>query len=384
MLQSVVVLDLSLQLPGPYATMLLASLGAEVIKVEPPGGDPARELDPRMFEIVNRGKGLLCLDLKRVAGERILRRLAESADVLVEGFRPGVAARLGFEWDRMKRLNARLIYCALSGYGQEGPMAAVPAHDINFLASSGALGLEPTGPRPIGTPNADLAAGTTAAFAVTAALFERERTGRGQYIDLAIADIATAWALVKSGPSTGASVEAAYGIFETRDAHRVAVAVIEDAHWHRLCSSLGWGDWRDDPRFSSHERRQAVAQVVQERLAAQISRRSLHDFLALADSFDLPITAVLESHEDVARTEQAAVRQLVDSRGYPRPPVISSESQHAATVGLGAPGADGIAILRRFGFSDAAIRDGQASGALLGTPAAASALEDVPSGSGGG
>ncbi len=135
------VLDLSELLPGPYATSLLADLGAEVVKVERPGGDNARAIVPDMVEALNRGKRSICIDLKTEAGRAVLRSLAERSDVLVEGFRPGVTRRLGVDYDSLSALNPRLIYASVSGYGASGPQALRPGHDLNYLSAAGVVGL---------------------------------------------------------------------------------------------------------------------------------------------------------------------------------------------------------------------------------------------------
>src|SRR5439155_212987 len=194
-----VVLDFTRHLPGPFCTQLLANLGADVIKIEVPAlGDYMRSVPPLVdgtsypFLMVNRGKRSLAVDLKTSEGQDILRQLSGRADVVVEQFRPGVMARLGASYDDLAMMNPRIVYCSFSGYGQTGPYKDLPGHDLNFEALAGILAVTRSGsdPRPAipGVPIADLAGGFNAALAILAALRTRDRTGRGEFIDLSIYD----------------------------------------------------------------------------------------------------------------------------------------------------------------------------------------------------
>jgi crotonobetainyl-CoA:carnitine CoA-transferase CaiB-like acyl-CoA transferase len=199
-LEGVRVLDFTQNLPGPYATMILLGLGAEVIKVEPPSGDTARGIG-RLFEIVNAGKKSVVLDLKTDEGRRDLRRLVPQVDVVVEGFRPGVMAGFGCGPVEALHLNPRLVYCSISGYGQAGPYASYPGHDLNLQAITGVCHMmRMADGHPLGCaiPIADLSSGLTAVAAITAALFGRERDGRGRAIDVALTDTVMTWAYVWS------------------------------------------------------------------------------------------------------------------------------------------------------------------------------------------
>ncbi|MBX7080105.1 MAG: CoA transferase [Nannocystaceae bacterium] len=189
------VLDFTQNLPGPYATLVLASLGAEVIKIEPPGGDTAR-MTPRLFEIVNAGKRSIVLDLKRDDVGETLRALVRSSDVVVEGFRPGVMARLGCDAIAARRDNPRLVYCSISGYGQDGPYRSYPGHDLNFQALTGLCELSrDRHEHPFGAalPIADLSSAMTASTAILAALLARARDGQGRVLDVAMVDTLLSW-----------------------------------------------------------------------------------------------------------------------------------------------------------------------------------------------
>ncbi|KPK47170.1 MAG: hypothetical protein AMJ77_03945, partial [Dehalococcoidia bacterium SM23_28_2] len=205
-LEGIRVLDLSRLAPGPYCSMLLADLGADVVLVEEPagaGGRSAEQAARRLlerdvseramaFDALRRNKRSIALDLKNEAARQVFYRLAETADVVLEGFRPGVMKRLGVDYDTLSGINHRIVYCSLSGYGQDGPYAGLVGHDINYIAIGGALGMIGWPDTPPAIPMniiADFAGGGLyAAFAILAAIVARERTGNGQYIDMAMTD----------------------------------------------------------------------------------------------------------------------------------------------------------------------------------------------------
>ena len=197
-LSGIRVLDFTQNLPGPYATHVLASLGAEVIKIEPPEGDSARGLG-RIFDIVNAGKKSVVLDLKQESSRSTLYELVRSADVLVEGFRPGVMARFGCSAEQATKLQPRLIYCSMSSYGQEGPYRDYPGHDLNFQAMAGVCHLSrEADDRPVSSaiPMADLSSALTATNAILAALLARAKSGTGRVIDVALIDTVASWSYV--------------------------------------------------------------------------------------------------------------------------------------------------------------------------------------------
>lgn len=315
-LAGVTVVDLSQQLPGPFSTLLLRTLGARVIKVEPPGGDVARQIDPEMLARVGAGKEVLVLDLKSDEGRGRLHELVAEADVFFEGFRPGVAQRLGADWETLSALNPRLVYCSLSGFGAAGPMADRPGHDINFLALAGGLpaGLS-DGQALIRVPWVDLAAGTNAALTIVAALMDRATTGVGRRLEIAMLDAAAVWSAAKQ-PREGA--EGAYGVFATSDGQRVAVAVLEEAMWERLCAALRWTDWLEDPAMADHDHRRSLAPDIAGRLREALAARSAAEIVALAEHHDVAITRVNEM-EEATGDRQLAVRDIFPGAGRWRP-----------------------------------------------------------------
>lgn len=257
------VVDLSMFLPGPMLTLLLADHGAEVVKVEPPGGDPARAMGPFergtsfWFANLNRGKRCVSLDLKTEAGRADLWRLLEGADVLVEGFRPGVMARLGFGHAEVSARNPRLVYCSISAFGQDGPLRDHPAHDLGAWALSGTLSVNdgPDGtPVVPGLPASDMAAGLTGCAAVLMALIGRERTGRGDFIDLSMFGCLLPWtahvageAVVEGRPVRSASQRslgghAFYNVYACADGRHVVLCGREPKFARTLLEALGRPD----------------------------------------------------------------------------------------------------------------------------------------------
>jgi crotonobetainyl-CoA:carnitine CoA-transferase CaiB-like acyl-CoA transferase len=259
MLVGVKVLDLSWLLPGPFCTQMLADLGADVLKIERPGdGDPARHVRTKFgehgstFIMINRNKRSMTLNLKSREGSEIFRRLAGAADVIIEAFRPGVAERLGISYQNLRRDNRKLIYCSLTGWGQDGPYANLPGHDLNFLAHSGLASV--TGHRggqalPMGIQVGDIAGGALmAAFAIMSALYHRQNTGRGQYIDVAMIDglMSVAQNLYGEFFSSGVSPDVGtlrlsggfpgYMIYETKDKKNFVIATLEEKFWRNFCN----------------------------------------------------------------------------------------------------------------------------------------------------
>ena len=262
-LNGITVLDLTQFLPGPMLGVMLADHGARVIKIEPPGGDPAREQGPFegghsvWFTQLNRGKESRVLDLKREEGKAALRELVVGADVLLEGFRPGVMARLGFDYAAVKALNPRIVYCSVSAFGQTGELAHHPAHDLAVQALSGFLSVNdgPDGtPVVPGAASADMAASLTALAAVLMALFGREKTGAGDYIDIAMFDSLLPWcahtagSAIAGGPSPTSGEQRSLGgagfyqVYATRDARHVVLGGRELKFARNLLTALGRPD----------------------------------------------------------------------------------------------------------------------------------------------
>jgi crotonobetainyl-CoA:carnitine CoA-transferase CaiB-like acyl-CoA transferase len=260
-LRGLQVLDLSLYAPGPYATLILAALGAEILKIEPPpSGDPLRAMDPEAFERLNAGKKSLLLDLKTEKGKDALRRLARRADVLIEGFRPGVMARLSLDYESLRREAPQLVYLSLTGYGQDGPYRDRAGHDVNYLALAGAL--DGSSLRPPLLQTADFAGGGL--FAVVAVLSSLVERG-GRHIDLSMHDGVLSLMML----ATGAAAERlsgtfpGYGIYRTRDGRHLSVGALEPKFWKAFCAGIERPDL--EPRELDPQAVFEVARVIESR-----------------------------------------------------------------------------------------------------------------------
>lgn len=329
MLQGVRVLDLSQFIPGPYCTMLLSDLGADVVKVEPPAGDPQLSDGPLdddgvslWYRIINRNKRIVRLNLKDDEGRAVLSRLLADADVLIESYRPGVLARLGFDSERLAQLNPTLIHCALSGWGQTGPNRLRVGHDNNYQASVGVLDVSGTMTQPVAgnPPIADYAGALNAYALVSAALFRRERTGQGAYIDIGMADAALALmgpevaALARPGfdPRRGrgsyAGGWACYNQYRCACGGYITLGALEPRFWENFCDIIGQPGWiarQDEPRPQTG----LIADI-----AALIATRSRADWTAMLDKTDTCFHEVLELTE-LEANEQIAVRAVL-TRGH--------------------------------------------------------------------
>ncbi|ROO84422.1 crotonobetainyl-CoA:carnitine CoA-transferase CaiB-like acyl-CoA transferase [Actinocorallia herbida] len=250
MLDGLRVLDLTMWRPGPYATLLLAGMGADVLKVEPPGGEPMRAFAGH-FGPLNAGKRGIVLDLKDPEGLARFLELAAEADAVVTGFRPGVAERLGIGSARLRAARPSLVTCALTGYGETGPLAGVPGHDVNYRATAAALPPGGLPPDAVDLPLADMAAATTAAFALTAACLRAAKTSEGAHLDIGLADTLAHW--VSTAPPAlpggdGIGPVAGYGVYTCADGLRVALGVVSEDHlWRATCTALGLSALAEEP-----------------------------------------------------------------------------------------------------------------------------------------
>ncbi len=309
------VLDLSRLLPGPYCSMVLADFGADVIKVEDTDhGDYMREM-PGMagaFASLNRNKRSLALNLKERAGQEVFYRLAQTADVVLEGFRPGVAARLGIDYPTLQKHNPRLIYCSLTGYGQTGPRSGRAGHDINYMALAGALDLtgDAGGPPVVpGVQVADLGGGAMWALAgILVALLARQQTGEGQHIDVAMLDGVIGWqvlaasALFTGGalPGRGTGVlngsYACYRIYQTSDGGYLSLGALEPKFWAAFCQRLGRPDLIARQFVPAPGQGEVVAEV--QRILLTGTRQHWVDFFAGVDCCLEPVLNLAEVFAD--------------------------------------------------------------------------------------
>lgn len=304
MLSGTLVVDLSRHLPGPLAARLLADLGARVVKVEEPSlGDPVRQAPPRrsgqsaLASLLLAGIESVALDLKEPGGREVLGRLLERADVLLESFRPGTLARLGFPPDLLRERHPRLVACSVSGWGQSGPYAARAGHDLTYQAVAGTLA--PTAAMPA-VQVADLVGAWSAASAILAALLERQRTGQGRHIDAALLDAAVhanlvSWAVESGGPKkVGESLPLTgalpcYRLYRTADGRRLALGALEPHFWRRLCDAAGYPDLR--------RRQYSDSPRVRRKVEALVRGRTLNEWMELFVREDIPAEPVLSAAE---------------------------------------------------------------------------------------
>ena len=392
-LAGVVVLELIQKGPGAFVTMMLADMGADVIKVETPSrakesgsGGSAKQGDAalQIANVGNRGKRSIVLDLKKPEGREVLGRLAASADVLVEGFRPGVAARLGADYETLSKINPRLILCSLSGYGQDGPYRDLPGHDINFIGFAGIQHLvgEADGP-PIVPPNliADFGGAAMHAVAgVSLALYARERTGRGQQIDIAYLDCAlsllSSTRAVREFIADGRVAErgagalgggfAYYRLYETADGRWLSIGCVEPWLWANLCMALGRADLIDGgPRpedFLGREtQRQSQVRAELEALFRTRSRDEWFDRLSTADVCVGKVYTIAEIFDDPQLKHRGMVF-TVDHPELGQVKQVGSAIKFSNTPGQAsgfAPfkGEHTVSLLRRAGYSDAQVAD---------------------------
>ena len=328
-LKDLLVLDLSRILSGPFATMTLADLGADVIKIEQPGsGDDTRQWGPPFqgeeaayFLSVNRNKRSLAVDLKSPEGLEVVRELARRADIVVENFRPGTAARLGLGYEELSKDNPGLVYASISGYGQTGPDALRPGYDAIAQARSGIMSVtgETDGPPVrVGVSSADLVAGMWATIGVLAALHEKQRTGQGQWVDISLLDGSVSWlTYVSSGYFASGEVPRRYGsahptiapyqAFATADGF-VMVAVGNDGLWRRFAAELGDAPLAADPRYASNPSRVAHREELIPAIEAIMRTRTTEDWVLALDEAGVPVGPI-------QTVDQALVDPQVLARG---------------------------------------------------------------------
>jgi crotonobetainyl-CoA:carnitine CoA-transferase CaiB-like acyl-CoA transferase len=385
------ILDLTRLLPGPAATMHLADFGADVIKVEDTdAGDYMRSFPPTTtatdggpinatFEAINRGKRSIRIDLKSAAGREVLLRLIDTADALIEQFRPGVLERLGFGWESVHARNPRLVLCSLSGYGQTGPWSQAAGHDINYAARTGVLDQNRAGGRPA-VPNlqiGDLLGGTlTTLSALLIALLAAQRTGLGARVDAAMTDGLLVHHLFPVGDLDAGQTPVAehtlltggapcYGVYETADAQYLALGALELKFWQAFCDAVGLADLKSHHWSLGEAPGSAAAEATHARVAARLRERSRAEWEAVFALVDCCVTPILTPAEALAQPHHQA-RGLVHKHGNVTAlGPLARISGHAFSV-RPAPraGEHSVALLHGLGYDEAAIETLLASGAV--------------------
>lgn len=378
-LDGIRVLDLTRLLPGAYCTLLLADMGADVVKVEEPtSGDYMRWYPPLhdgqslLFNALNRNKRSLTLDLKTEAGRDLFLALSEQADVVVEGNRPGVMERLGLGWPVLHELNSKLVMCAITGYGQSGPLSQRAGHDLNYMAIAGALSLNARSgeaPHPLAVQVADIGGGgQAAATAILGALLSVARGGDGRYLDVSMTDGAFSWLAVpfaqvraqghvQRGMHRLTGRYACYGVYECADGRYVSVGALEPKFWRALCEALDRHDLIDD---------QYAEGGAQERLRAALSSvfatRTRDEWTRALGGLEVCCEPVLEL-EEVAEHPQIRARGLVVEQptGVEIAPAVrlSSDWRRAGPPRLGENTAE---VLAEVGVEAARLQELRAAG----------------------
>lgn len=337
-LQGIRILDLTRLLPGPFITQLLADMGAEVIKVETPlAGDYARLAPPEMglgglFEMINQGKKSISINYRNPRGRDVFLKLVAKADVIIESFRPGTAERMKIDFETLRVIKPNLIYCALSGYGQSGPLSKRAGHDLNYSALSGALSLnarEGEGPHVYGLTVADLSGAMLAGLAVLSAIIGRQKSGEGAYLDVALLDGILSWMIPLAGaayfsgyPVTGGTLPlqgglACYNVYETADGKYISLGALESTFWGDFCKVTG----RNDLLPRQFDR------AIKDEVAAIFKGQTLADWLEAFSGSDGCVEPVLAFDEALAHPQ-------VRARGFVR-------EENGRPVGLNSPFAYG-------------------------------------------
>lgn len=366
------ILDLSRLLPGPVATQHLADLGADVIKIEDTGvGDYARTMGDgpdgtsRFFRAVNRNKRGLTLDLKQVAGREILQRLVREADVLVESFRPGVMDRLGVGHAALAAINPRLVYCAITGYGQDGPWALRAGHDLNYIAQAGVLEQTGCANGPPAIPAlqiGDLLGGAMSALAaILAALLRARQSGEGAFVDIAMTDAVLAHNLfplfaVQAGemPARGADLltggHANYAVYRTADGRYMAVGALEEKFWQLFCDAAGRPDLKE-------RHAESASPSLRQEVEALFMTRTQAEWVAILDGVDCCVTPVLTPREALDHPQAQARRMTVEADGMTQyaPPFRISGWDFSVARPAPAAGEHVREILGEAGYTDTEI-----------------------------
>lgn len=387
-LDGVRVLDFSRLLPFNYATLLLADMGAEVLKIEEPIlGDYMRWAPPilkkenAVFLMLNRNKKSMKLNLKAEKGREIVRKLVEKYDVVFETFRPGVMEKLGLGYNNLKKINPKLIYCSTTGYGQDGPYVDKPGHDINYISIAGILGVtgRHTGAPVIpGIPIADMSSGVFSALAIVSALLARERTGKGQYIDVSMTDTVltfnvlhigthiSGYSLGEEGTLSTLGESAYYNVYETKDREFLSFGNIEGKFWANFCKVIGREDLIGKQFVSKKEEKKVLSEV------REIMRTKTRDeWLKLMEDQDICVTPVYSVGE-VIQDPQLRHRKMFTEVEHP----VEGKTLHVAfplkfsetpaTIRMPAPlfGQHTNEVLKELGYNEEEIKSLEKEGVI--------------------
>ena len=375
-LQGVCVVDFAMFIPGPFCSAIFADLGAEVIKVEAPKGDPGRSYIPPQFRMENRNKRSIAIDLKSKGASSVIEKLIRKADVVLEGFRPGVARRLSIDYETLKKSRPDLIYCSISGYGQTGPWRERPGHDVNYVAAAGGLAfpgqwLQP--PTRSSLPIADMAGGSFAAIAVLAALHERNNSGTGAYLDLSLFEAGFFWAAMRHSLDANADPKAhifpVNDVFETKDGKRLTLGILEEHVWEHFVQNffkIAPGFGFDSAEFSSDVARRKNGDALSRKLAEAMKTKTAAEWVALCEAHDIPVDLCVTPAEAAVSNAQLKERKAAE-KGFVSFPVFANGSR-GGSIRAGVPklGEHTREILVELGFDDAEIASLLGNGTVKG------------------
>jgi len=377
-LKGIKILDFTTLLPGPYATQLLADMGAEVLRVESPTRPDLIKFMPPILDsvsaahaTVNRNKQCIAIDLKHPDSKEIIHKLLEEYDIVIEQFRPGVMKRLGLDYEALSQVQSKLIYCSITGYGQTGPLKDRAGHDINYLALSGLAsfsGRKDTGPILSGTQIADIAGGSHhAVMAIQAAIIQRSVSGKGQYLDISMSDAALALSTMfgAGALSSGNSPECGsemlngglfYDYYQTADGRYLSVGSLEPVFANKLLNALSMSDWMSKLANQNPE----VQVEVRSKISEVIKQQSLDYWVTLFEPLDACVEPVLTMQEAFTHAhflERGMITEALDSQGSTIKQINSalpfkSDSSHIAGQKMGA---DTTEVLADLGYDTSTI-----------------------------
>ncbi len=336
-LENIRILDLTRMLSGPFSSMILADLGAEVIKIEEPeGGDKTRTMGPKISEgqsayflSINRNKKSLTLDLRNEKGRGILYELVKQSDVVLDNFRPGVLKRLGCDYETLKSMNPRIISCSISSFGHTGPNKDLPGFDLILQARGGAMSITGEPGRPpvrMGIPTGDLSGGMYAAYGVVAALYSREQTGEGQKIDISLLDCQASFLTYVAqyyllngkipGPiGSGHQTVVPYQAFKTKDSH-IVIAIFVEKFWEKLCCVLDLESLAKDSKFCTNDLRRENKKELLPLLEEKFLKKTANEWLKLFAQEGIP-SAPVNTVDKVLSDPQILARNMLVEASHP-------------------------------------------------------------------